>query len=109
MDGTPVSSSVFARRHACSSVVTRWFPSVYSYIINRCVTEGRHYVASGKYRVSSTAKSYNSSGTLLETESFVPVIQARFRCRASWRMAGGNSLISGQIDKCLKKKLKKCI
>jgi hypothetical protein len=34
------------------------------------VIEGHHYVASGKYRVCSTAKVYNSSGTLLETESF---------------------------------------
>jgi hypothetical protein len=34
------------------------------------VIEGHHYVASGKYRVCSTAKVYDSSGTLLEMESF---------------------------------------
>ncbi|MDO9534518.1 MAG: hypothetical protein Q7J85_04115 [Bacillota bacterium] len=34
------------------------------------IIEGHHYVASGTYRVCSTAKIYNSSGTLLETESF---------------------------------------
>lgn len=34
------------------------------------IIEGHHYVTSGTYRVCSTAKVYDSSGTLLETQSF---------------------------------------
>lgn len=34
------------------------------------VIEGYYYVANGTYRVCSTARVYNSSGNLLETESF---------------------------------------
>ncbi|MDP4120309.1 MAG: hypothetical protein Q8876_04530 [Bacillota bacterium] len=34
------------------------------------IVENYYYVGSGRYRVCSTAKVYNSSGTLLETASF---------------------------------------
>lgn len=34
------------------------------------VIDAYYYVTSGTYRVCTTAKIYNSSGTLLETESF---------------------------------------
>ncbi len=50
------------------STIKSWTGSGTGYV--GVVIDAYYYVTSGTYRVCTTAKIYNSSGTLLETESF---------------------------------------